>query len=77
MEAALGRIEIVYPGPRHHPYLRRTPRRLPTGRPRSEPARARRRPVDRCHRHPTRIPLVSNDHVFDNTPGLAVETART
>jgi predicted nucleic acid-binding protein len=77
MEAALGRIEIVYPGPD----LIRTYAELRVACQRAGHALSQREhDADRWIAATAirlGIPLVSNDRVFDNTPGLAVETART
>lgn len=77
MEAAFGRMEIVYPGQdliRIYAELRVACQR--TGHALSQ----REHDADRwiaARAIRLGIPLVSNDGVFDNTPGLVVETART
>ena len=77
MEAALGRIEIVYPGRD----LIRTYAELRVACQRAGHALSQREhDADRWIAATAirlGIPLVSNDGVFENTPGLAVETART
>ena len=77
MEAALARIETVYPGPD----IIRTYAELRVACQRAGHALSQREhDADRWIAATAirlGIPLVSNDRVFDNTPGLAVETART
>jgi predicted nucleic acid-binding protein len=77
MEAALGRIEIVYPGPdliRIYAELRVACQRA------GHALSQRDHDADRWIAATAirlGIPLVSNDGVFENTPGLVLETART
>lgn len=77
MEAALGRIEVVYPGPD----LIRTYVELRVACQRSGHALSQREhDADRWVAATAirlGIPLVSNDRVFDSTPGLAWETSRS
>ena len=77
MEAALGRIEIVYPGPD----IIRTYAELRVACQRAGHALSQREhDADRWIAATAirlGIPLVSNDRVFDNTAGLVLETART
>ena len=77
MEAALGRIEIVYPGRD----LIRTYAELRVACQSAGHALSQREhDADRWIAATAirlGIPLVSNDGIFENTPGLAVETART
>lgn len=76
MEAAFARIEIVYPGPD----LIRTYAELRVACQRAGHALSQREhDADRWIAATAirlGIPLVSNDGVFDNTPGLDVDTAR-
>lgn len=76
MEAALGRIEIVYPGRD----LIRTYAELRVACQRAGHALSQREhDADRWIAATAirlGIPLVSNDGVFDNTPGLVLETSR-
>lgn len=76
MEAAFGRIAIVYPGPD----LIRTYAELRVACQRAGHALSQREhDADRWIAATAirlGIPLVSNDGVFENTPGLEVETAR-
>lgn len=76
MEAALGRIEIVYPGPD----LIRTYAELRVACQRAGHALSQREhDADRWIAATAirlGIPLVSNDRVFDNTPRLVLETSR-
>ncbi|MEO7557019.1 MAG: hypothetical protein ABIV94_10510 [Acidimicrobiales bacterium] len=77
MEAAFGRIEIVYPGPD----LVRSYAELRVACQRARHALSQREhDADRwiaATAVRVGIPLDSNDGVFDNTPGLVVETARS
>ncbi|MBA2279652.1 MAG: PIN domain-containing protein [Acidimicrobiia bacterium] len=77
MEAAFGRIEIVYPGPD----LIRTYAELRVACQRAGHALSQREHDADRWIAATAIrlgtPLVSNDGVFENTPGLVVETARS
>lgn len=77
MEAAFGRIEIVYPGPD----LIRTYAELRVACQRAGHALSQREhDADRWIAATAirlAIPLVSNDGIFDNTPGLVLETPGT
>jgi len=77
MEAAFGRIEIVYSGPE----LIRTYAELRVACQRAGHALSQREHDADRWIAATAIrlgtPLVSNDGVFENTPGLVVETARS
>ena len=76
MEAAFGRIEIVYPGPD----LIRTYAGLRVACQRAGHALSQREhDADRWIAATAirlGVPLVSNDGIFDHTPSLVVETAR-
>ena len=77
MEAELGRIEIVYPGPdlvRTYAELRVTCQRA------GHALSQREHDADRWIAATAirlGIPLLSHDGVFENTPGLVLETARS
>jgi tRNA(fMet)-specific endonuclease VapC len=77
MEAAFSQIEIVYPGPdliSAYAELRVTCQRA------GHALSQREHDADRWIAATAirlGIPLVSNDGIFDNTPGLIVETAQT